>query len=243
MKGENLMIFVKQDDLLGNGSSALMAFGMATSCELNVTVDEFDATSKDGGSWKAPEPGMKGWSMSTSNLYTPHADKLLMLQIARKKIKLYWIPSENTETNNETSHTPALSVDGETYKFYSGYAWINNYQSTANHNETANYTVNFTGTGPLTPSDSLPTNGIGVDRSQIHIGAGGSEQVVVSNATGTISATCSYTGITCTVSNGVVTIAAASDISAGATHVLISDSGTSTSCYVSVVVSASSIPN
>ena len=30
IKGENLMIFVKQDDLLGNGSSALMPLGMAT---------------------------------------------------------------------------------------------------------------------------------------------------------------------------------------------------------------------
>ena len=243
IKGENLMIFVKQDDLLGNGSSALMALGMATSCDLNVTVDEFDATSKDSGSWKASKPGMKGWSMSTSNLYTSHSDKLLALQINRTPIKLYWIPAENTENNNVASHTPALTVDGESFMFYSGDAWINNFQATANNNEAANYTVNFTGTGPLTPSNSLPTNGIGVDRSQIHIGAGGSEQVVVSNATGTISATCSYTGITCTVSNGVVTIAAASDISAGAANVLISDSGTSTSCYVSVVVSASSIPN
>lgn len=239
IKGENLMIFVKEDDLLGNVSSALIPIAMATSCELNLNADEFDTTSKDSGSWKASKPGQKSWTMSTSNLYTPHADKLMSIYCNRLNIKLYWIPSSNSEAGNVVTHTPALGVDGETYMYYYGEAWINNMPISSNNNEAANYTVNFTGTGPLTPSNSLPTNGIGVDRSALSIVKGNSAQVVVSNFTGTLTATCSYTGVTCTVSNGVVNIAVAGTAAAGATHVLISDSGTSTSCYVSVIVKAS----
>ena len=71
IKGENLMLFIKEDDLLGNGSSALIPFAMANTCSLNFNVDAFDVTSKDSGSWKASLPGMKGWDLSTDNLYTP----------------------------------------------------------------------------------------------------------------------------------------------------------------------------
>jgi len=238
IKGENLMIFVKQDDLLGNGSQQLMALGMATSCELNVTVDEFDTTSKDSGSWKASKPGMKGWTMSTSNFYTPHSDKLLALQIARIPIKLYWISANNTENANVAEHTPALTVDGETYMQYSGDAWINNFQATANNNENANYTCNFTGTGPLSSDNKLPGAAVGVDRPNLSLEDGESAQVIASGFTGTLTATCSYTGVTCTVgAGGVITVAVAAGATPGATHITVADSGTSSTCYVSLIIS------
>ena len=53
IKGENLMIFVREGDLYGNASDQLIALALATSCSLNFTVDAFDVTSKDSGSWKA----------------------------------------------------------------------------------------------------------------------------------------------------------------------------------------------
>ena len=240
IKGENLMIFIKEDDLLGNGSTALIPFAMANTCSLNFSVDAFDITSKDSGSWKASLPGMKGWDLSTDNLYTPHYDKLLALAINRTIVKLYWIPAKNTESGNVVTHEPELTVDGETYMYYVGDAWINSISATANNNEASNYNVNFTGTGPLTPSDTLPSVGIGVDRPNLSITAGESAQVVVSNFTGTLTATCSYTGVTTSIANGVVTVNVAGTASAGATHVTISDSGTSTSCYVSLIVKAAS---
>ena len=239
IKGENLMIFVKEGDLYGNASTALIPFAHATTCSLNFTVDAFDITSKDTGSWKASLPGMKGWDLSTENLYTPEYDKLLALAISRAVLKLYWIPSHNTEAGNVVTHTPTLTEDGNTYMYYMGDAWINNISATANNNEAANYSVSFTGTGALTPSSTLPSVGIGVDRPALTIEAGESAQVVVSGATGTVTATCSYTGVSCSVSNGVVTIAVADTASAGATIVTIADAGTSTSCYVSLVVTAS----
>lgn len=239
IKGENLMLFIKEDDLLGNGSSALIPFAMANTCSLNFSVDAFDVTSKDSGSWNASLPGMKNWDLSTDNLYTPHYDKLVALAINRTIVKLYWMPATNTEIGNVVTHAPALTVDGQTYAYYAGDAWIRSINTTANNNEAANYTVNFIGTGSLTPSDSLPSAGIGVDRAQLSIVKGNSAQVVVSNFTGALTATCSYTGVTCTIANGVVTISVAGTASAGATHVLISDAGTSTSCYVSVIIKAS----
>ena len=237
IKGENLMIFVKEDDLLGDGSTALIPLAMATSCELNVTVDDFDTTSKDSGSWKASKPGMKGWTMSSSNLYTPHADALLSLQISRTPIKVYWLAAINSEVGNVTTHAPALEVDGEQYLQYSGYAWINNFQATANNNEAANYTVNLTGTGAFTPDTKFPAQGVGVSKPNLSILAGSSDQVIASGYTGTLTATCSYSGVTCTVGiGGVITVSVAAGASAGATHILVSDSGTSTSCYVSLII-------
>ena len=69
IKGENLMFFVEEDDLLGNGSSAMIPLALATSCNLNVSVEAFDTTSKDSGSWKESAPGMKSWDGSSDNLY------------------------------------------------------------------------------------------------------------------------------------------------------------------------------
>lgn len=238
IKGENLMIFVREGDLYGNASNALIALALATTCTLNFNVDSFDATSKDSGSWQASLPGMKSWSMSTDNLYCPAADKLLALAINRTKLKLYWIPAENTEALNQVSHDPALTVDGNTYMYYAGDAWINSYTANAANNEAANYTVNFTGTGALVPSDTLPTVGIGVSSPNIVIARGGNAKVVVSNATGTLTATSNNAKVTATVANGVVTIAAANDCPVGAYIVTVNDAGTSTTAYVFVAVVA-----
>ncbi len=239
IKGENLMIFVREGDLYGNASDALVALALATTCSLNFNVDSFDATSKDSGSWQASLPGMKSWSMSTDNLYCPAADKLLALAINRVTLKLYWIPAENTEALNQVTHDPALTVDGNTYMYYAGDAWINSYTANAANNEAANYTVNFTGTGALVPSDTLPTVGIGVSRTSLGIVKGGNAKVVVSNATGALTATTSNTKVTATIANGVVTIAAAADCPVGAYIVTIADAGTSTTAYVFVTVAAS----
>ena len=239
IKGENLMLFIKEDDLLGNGSSALIPFAKANTCSINMSTEAFDTSSKDDGRWKSSMPGQLGWDLSTDNLYTPHYDKLVALWINRTVFKAYWMPATNTEALNQVTHTPALTVDGQTYMYYYGDVWINNVSANANNGEASNYNVSFTGTGPLTPSDSLPSAGIGVDRAQLSIVKGNSAQVVVSNFTGTLTATCSYTGVTTSIANGVVTINVAGTASAGATHVLISDAGTSTSCYVSIIIKAS----
>ena len=238
IKGENLMIFVREGDIYGNASDALIALALATTCSLNFNVDSFDATSKDSGSWQASLPGMKSWSMSTDNLYCPAADKLLALAINRVTLKLYWIPAENTEALNQVTHDPALTVDGNTFMYYVGDAWINSYTANAANNEAANYTVNFTGTGALVPSDTLPTVGIGVSRTNLGIAQGGSANVIVTNATGALTATTSNTKVTATIANGVVTIAAAADCPAGAYIVTIADAGTGTKTYVFVTVAA-----
>lgn len=238
IKGENLMIFVREGDLYGTASNALVALALATTCSLNFNVDSFDATSKDSGSWQASLPGMKSWSMSTDNLYCPAADKLLALAINRVTLKLYWMPAENTEALNQVSHDPALTVDGNTYMYYVGDAWINSYTANAANNEAANYTVNFTGTGALVPSDTLPTVGIGVSRTNMAILAGDADTVVVTNFTGTLTATSNNVKVITTIANGVVKIAAADDCPAGAYIVTIADAGTSTTAYVFVTVAS-----
>ena len=158
IKGENLMLFVKEGDLFGTQSSTLIFLGMATSCSLNLNVDAFDVTSKDSGSWRASVPGMKSWEMSTDNLYSAHYDKLMAVAMSRATIKLYWSPAANTESSNEVTHTPSLTVDGVEYKYYVGDAWINNVSANAPNDDAATYTCSFTGTGALTQSDTLPSS-------------------------------------------------------------------------------------
>lgn len=241
IKGENLMFFVKEDDLLGNGSSAMIPLALATSCNLNVSVEAFDTTSKDSGSWKESAPGMKSWDGSSDNLYCPHIDKLFQLMLNRTTIEVWWSPSNNSESGNVVSHTPSLSVDGETYQFYKGNAWINNITANAPNNESANYTVSFTGTGPLSPDSKFPTQGIGVDNAHLTAVAGDVLTVHVQNATGTITATSSSAGnVAASVgAYGVVTLTVDDSATAGMYIITIADSGTSTSCYVTVLVTAS----
>lgn len=232
------MIFAKEDDLHGNGSTALVPLALATNCGLDLNVDSFDATSKDSGSWQASMPGMKSWSMNTDNLYCPDYDVLMALTINRTLLTLYWIPTENTEALNQVTHTPTLSEGGNTYKYYYGTAWINNVSASAPNADASNYNVGFTGTGALTPSDTLPSVGIGASQSVLSLAKGGSAKVVISNATGVLSAVTSNAKITATIANGVVTIAAASDAVAGPYNVAITDAGTSTTVYVYVTVLA-----
>jgi len=234
IKGENLMIFVKEGDLYGNASTALIPFAHATTCSLNIDVEAFDITSKDTGSWKASLPGMKSWSLSSDCLYTPDADKLAAVAVNRITLKCYWCPSDNTEFQNQVSHDPSLVQGDDTYMYYAGDAWINSFQATANNNEAANYTANLTGTGPLTPSNQLPSAGIGVDRPMLQIAPGEDAVVNVSNAQAALTATCSYTGVNLTVANNTVKISVADSAAEGATHVKIVDGFSEV--YVSVVI-------
>ena len=239
IKGENLMFFVKEDDLLGNGSQARIPLALATSCSLNISVEAFDVTSKDSGSWKESDPGMKSWDGSSDTLYCPHNDRLIQLMLNRTKIEVWWSPATNTESSNQVSHTPSLVVDGETYNFYKGYAWINNISANAGNNEAANYTVSFTGTGPLSPDSKFPTQGIGVDNAHLAATGGDVLTVQVQNFTGTVTATSSSAGnVAATVgAYGVVTLAVDDSATAGMYVITIADSGTSTTCYVTVLVS------
>lgn len=239
IKGENLMFFVKEDDLFGNGSNAMIALALATTCSLNISVEAFDVTSKDSGSWAASKAGMKSWDGSSDNLVCPHIDALMTLLINRTEFTVYWSPAANTENNNSVTHAMSLTFDGNTYKYYYGKVWINNISVNAANNDAANYTVSFTGTGPLTPSNSLPSEGIGSDRNVMSITQGSAAKVAVTGATGTLTATTSNAKVSATVTNGVVTISVADDATPGPYTVTITDSGTSTTTYVYVTVEAS----
>lgn len=238
IKGENLMIWVEQDSLDGNGSHALVPFALSQDSTLTVQVDSFETTSKDDGSWKSSMPGMKGWSVGSNNLYCNEADSILALQIARTIFYIYWFPAHNTEALNQVTHTPTLEDNGQTYKGYFGKCWINNFNASTPNADASNVSMDLTGTGALVPTTSIPTGGIGVSRAAISMKQGESAETVVTFATGALSATTSNANVTCTITNGVATISAADDCPAGAYIVTIADAGTSTTAYVFVTVTA-----
>ena len=236
IKGENLLVWVEQNDLDGNGSHALTPLAGAQSSSMNVTVDEFDATSKDSGSWKASIPGLKGWSVSSSHLYCEQTDKLLMLQLNRAIFHVYWVPAHNTESQNEVTHTPSLEVDGQTFTGYYGKVWINNFSADAPNAQASNCSMDLTGTGPLIPTTSLPNGGIGVSRPSLSIVQGRSAEVIVTFATGALTATTSNAKVTCNFVNGVATISIADDCPAGPYTIIVHDAGTNSDAYIFVTV-------
>ena len=231
------MLFVKEGDLYGNASTRLIPFALATSCTLEISTDEFDYTSKDSGSWKSSKPGMNSFSMSTNCLYSNEADKLLLLQINRIELDAYWMPAKNIEAENEVTHIASLVADDTVFMCYRGKVWINSFSATADNGAVSNYSVNFTGDGPIVPSNTLPGGGIGVNIPEVMLEQGGvPAEIIVTGATGTLSATTSNAKVTCTFANGVATIGTADDCPYGAYTVTISDSGTGTTAYVFVVV-------
>lgn len=239
IKGEHLMLFLRQGDLDGTASNTMIPLAHATSCQIQLNTDSFSTTSKDTGSWETSAPGMRSWEASSDNLYTPVWDKLFTLWVNRVIFPIYWCPANNTEYNDEVTHTPSLTVDGNTYKLYTGNVYITNLNGTANNNEASNVSITLKGTGKFTQTNTLPSTGIGVSQSNVSIVQDRDANIMVIGATGTITATCDETKVIPTVVNGVVNIKVDAACPVGAYIVAVADSGTSSTVYVFVTVTAS----
>ena len=131
--------------------SEVIAF--ATSCSLSIAVDAPDASTKQSLGWADEIGGQKSWSLTTDGLATvvPGAvasyistTELSNLAIARTAVTVKF-----TTINNGTSPTPGVApVPGDT--IYSGSAFIESVDMTADMENPVTYSVSFKGTGPLT---------------------------------------------------------------------------------------------
>jgi predicted secreted protein len=130
-------------------SSEVIAF--ATSCSLSIAIDAPDASTKQSLGWADEIAGQKSWSLTTDGLATvvPGAvatyistTELSNLAIARTLCTVKF-----TTVNNDTvgGVTPVL---GDT--IYSGSAYIESVDMTADMENPVTYSVSFKGTGPLT---------------------------------------------------------------------------------------------
>ena len=130
-------------------SSEVIAF--ATSCSLSIAVDAPDASTKQSLGWADEIAGQKSWSLTTDGLATvvPGAvatyistTELSNLAIARTLCTVKFT-TVNNDTAGGVTPVPADAI-------WTGLAFIESVDMTADMENPVTYSVSFKGTGPLT---------------------------------------------------------------------------------------------
>ena len=138
-----------------NGTSLVVligteVIGYATSCSLNLAIDTPDASTKQSLGWADEIGGQKSWSLTTDGLATVvpgstasyvSTTELSNLAIARTAVTVKFTTVDNSTVGGITP------VVGDTY--YSGLAFIESVDMTADMENPVTYSVSFKGTGPL----------------------------------------------------------------------------------------------
>jgi predicted secreted protein len=139
-----------------NGTSLVVLIGteviaFATSCSLSIATDAPDASTKQSLGWADEIGGQKSWSLTTDGLATvvPGAvatyistTELSNLAIARTAVTVKFTTVDNSTVGGVTP------VTGDT--IYSGSAFIESVDMTADMENPVTYSVSFKGTGALT---------------------------------------------------------------------------------------------
>lgn len=116
--------------------------GCATSASLSLTKEMLDAACKASGDWSESTPGMKSWTASLEGVY-----------------KQYDTTEETTNTsvldfftlfNDDTKLTIKFGTDVTGDTRFSGECYITDLEITGADGENATYSVEMTGTGPVT---------------------------------------------------------------------------------------------
>ena len=136
---------------LFNGTSLVVlvegqVLGHSTSCSLSLSIDAPDASTKQSGGWADEIGGQRSWSVTTDGLSTvePGAlatyvstDELMILAAARTAVTVMFTTVSSGSTVNS----------GDVY--WSGQAFIESVDITADMENPATYSVSFKGTGAL----------------------------------------------------------------------------------------------
>ena len=139
-----------------NGTSLVVligteVIGYATSCSLSLAIDAPDASTKQSLGWADEIGGQRSWSLTTDGLATVipgtvatyiSTTELANLAIARTPVQVKFTTVDNSTVGGVTP------VVGDTY--YSGSAFIESVDMTADMENPVTYSVSFKGTGVLT---------------------------------------------------------------------------------------------
>jgi predicted secreted protein len=138
-----------------NGTSLVVligteVIGFATSCSLSLAIDAPDASTKQSLGWADEIGGQKSWSLTTDGLATvnPNSTAPYISTFELNQLAIDRVPVEVkfTTVNN-------FVVDGVTPVagdvIYSGYAFIESVDMTADMENPVTYSVSFKGTGVL----------------------------------------------------------------------------------------------
>jgi len=139
-----------------NGTSLVVligteVIGYATSCSLSLASDTPDASTKQSLGWADEIGGQRSWSLTTDGLATVvpgtvatyiSTAELNALAIARTSVTVKFTTVDNSTVGGVTP------VSGDV--IYSGSAFIESVDLTADMENPVTYSVSFKGTGVLT---------------------------------------------------------------------------------------------
>jgi hypothetical protein len=139
-----------------NGTSLVVligteVIGFATSCSLSLAIDAPDASTKQSLGWADEIGGQRSWSLTTDGLATVvpgtvatyvTTAELNALAIARTAVTVKFTTVDNSTVGGVTP------VTGDV--IYSGSAFIESVDMTADMESPVTYSVSFKGTGVLT---------------------------------------------------------------------------------------------
>jgi predicted secreted protein len=139
-----------------NGTSLVVligteVIGYATSCSLSLAIDTPDSSTKQSLGWADEIGGQRSWSLTTDGLATVvpgtvatyvTTAELNALAIARTAVTVKFTTVDNSTVGGITP------VSGDV--IYSGSAFIESVDLTADMENPVTYSVSFKGTGVLT---------------------------------------------------------------------------------------------
>ena len=113
---------VNGTDLLlkvGDSNSNEVVVAFATSCSLDISMDEIDQTNKDSAGWKQIIGGLRSWSVSADALYQNEAES------SKTAFTDFWDHLGGTNQRNkvfvELTRSGTLTSDN---KYYHGEAYV-----------------------------------------------------------------------------------------------------------------------
>jgi len=125
---------------IGTTDGGELIVAHATSCSLDVSMDERDITTKSSGGWKEIGGGLKSWSLSTDALYEAVANA------GNEFDELYAHLDSRNELFVEFTRTTPLSTE----YIYTGKAYITSLSLSGGVEDSATYSISLVGTGVLT---------------------------------------------------------------------------------------------
>ena len=141
---------VNGTDLLlkvGSSDSNEVVVAFATSCSLDISMDEIDQTNKDSLGWKSIIGGLRSWSVSADALYQNEAES------SKTAFTDFWGNIENrTKVFVELTVTNASSGDSNVY--YHGEAFVTSLSVNGGTEDQSTFSVTLTGTGALTEASA-----------------------------------------------------------------------------------------
>tara|TARA_R100000951_G_scaffold108373_1_gene104498 strand:+ start:2041 stop:2502 length:462 start_codon:yes stop_codon:yes gene_type:complete len=147
MNGTDLIIKVGTDDT----NEVIIA--SATTCSLEISMDEIDQTNKSSGGWKQIIGGLRSWSISSEALYQ---NEEFTTPDARKTFQDFWDHIGDATLGRTSVYVELSAVggsSGDNNVYYSGNAFVTSLSVNAGTEDQASYSISLSGSGELVQTD------------------------------------------------------------------------------------------